>query len=693
MSRDCCGCEYSIKIQRGNGELLANVSDVFASLEFDHAIDSVPRVSFDLPIKYAALITARGGQATGEFGYECVVTNTCGSTEFIGVLDNYIIDKVAGIIALNFTHVLKEWSFTILPPNYAVVEATFDQLYNNDVVGVNNFGLGLSDGAYVTSTPWAYNIEPNLPTISYLYSLQDRLTALGDTLKLTRDVHFRVPRIGNRTLDIGRFGQNRGWIAIPIDEPSEAADNIIPIINIEYMYDQTDVINELVVVAGTEENGYNQVTLREILNFGLDDPLFPVNLDFYFGANYHDQSGFGNPINNQWFYPPEYSDASTNTAVKIGSNNNSAYTVSDFRAINYMGGSIRKQSISIKDLSPIALRDEEVTDADRIRVAQQAYNAAIRKLKDLRPKLNYKIQTTCLPDGLEVGDQIRVTCTLTRDLLIGEGNSVAGGRNVHCLDPNCSDVFCGQSEEFLLSKFDNRSNPAEGVIDGFFYIVGINTSISGGVETNILEISTELYKIREVQDPEQAKTQLLSKLGNEQEKEDKQRKTTSNDFDQNKTDNLDETTPYRVTTDISEDLEYFLHWDLRIKVENYRGFAGVTDVSGGGAHDHNLILQVTESPPQIGDIQIFIDGIDFTPQFQAQFPGLWPPNAVPNNIYPGSGISEKFDIISAARILGVEDTVLVQGPHEIEVRNTNAPGAGLMRITILEYKQYSHQPR
>lgn len=100
-------------------------------------------------------------------------------------------------------------------------------------------------------------------------------------------------------------------------------------------------------------------------------------------------------------------------------------------------------------------------------------------------------------------------------------------------------------------------------------------------------------------------------------------------------------------------------------------------------HTHVLNEGVTLIPTKFEEVRIFLDGVDLTSQFKAQFPTWISPE---NGMYPDLTVGNRFDILKALNTLDTKKrtSILRPGYHVLEFKVDD-----LFSFKIREFKRYS----
>lgn len=136
---------------------------------------------------------------------------------------------------------------------------------------------------------------------TYLFSNQDKLTALTDACKQTEDVFWRVSLTEMRTIEIGKFGKYK---ELMIDETNMLGE----VFGVEE--DFQDICNYGIYFTDKSDSGTTALTLRDIYNRPeLQNKNFPIIMT-------------GQEINTERNY--QYIDL-----LPFGANNQGDYAVLD----------------------------------------------------------------------------------------------------------------------------------------------------------------------------------------------------------------------------------------------------------------------------------------------------------------------------------------------------------------------------
>lgn len=223
--------------------------------------------------------------------------------------------------------------------------------------------------------------------IDYVYSRQNKLEALTQTMELTDDLWWRVGLWNEKKVQIGRFGEKKPYTIS--DKPS-GKTNIRLISEPTIDYDFENVVNVATVYSDKTDGGMSSLTLREVyMNPALQKPGFPVVI---LHANVNNERDYTKYIEQ---YP------------KLAPNNEIEYAVIDEESVALEQGILIEGTYSFNDLSPFEIDSKTINDAKRIEAAKTVYNAVIKKLIQARRSYNVNLTTEPLPCDIEVGDKIR----------------------------------------------------------------------------------------------------------------------------------------------------------------------------------------------------------------------------------------------------------------------------------------------
>lgn len=236
---------------------------------------------------------------------------------------------------------------------------------------------------------WQIDFQDDSATrmIDYVYSKQNKLEALTQTVELTDDLWWRVGWWNEKRIEIGKFGKKRPYT---LSMKPSGKTNIRIITEPTIDADIENVINVATVYSDKSDGGMSSLTLREVYNDpSLQKEEFPVVI---LRAN----------VNNERDYT-EYIDQ----FPKLAPNNELEYAVIDTESVALEHGTIIEGSYAFNDLSPFEL-DGSITDKKRIQAAKTAYSTVIKRLIQARRSYNITMATEPLPKDVLAGDRIRL---------------------------------------------------------------------------------------------------------------------------------------------------------------------------------------------------------------------------------------------------------------------------------------------
>lgn len=224
--------------------------------------------------------------------------------------------------------------------------------------------------------------------IDYVYSKQNKLEALTETVELTDDLWWRVGFWNEKRVQIGRFGDVKPYI---ISEKPSGKTNIRMIQEPSIEPDLENVINVATVYSDKSDGGMSSLTLREVyMDKSLQRNGFPVVV---LHSNVNNERDYRMYIDQ---YP------------KLAPNNEVEYAVLDEEGIALESGTLIEGSYSFNDLSPFEIDGKTITDAKRVKASVTVYNAVIKRLIQSRRSYDLVLSTEQLPKDLLAGDKVRL---------------------------------------------------------------------------------------------------------------------------------------------------------------------------------------------------------------------------------------------------------------------------------------------
>lgn len=264
-------------------------------------------------------------------------------------------------------------------PSYNVIDdpAVIDQL--GDIYHDMNF-------AY---PGWQIDFQDDSESqmIDYVYSRQNKLDALTQTMELTDNLWWRVGIQNEKLLEIGEFGEEKDYII----STKPSGNHNIHIINEPTIdYDFENVVNVATVYSDKTDGGMSSLTLREVYNDpSLQKEGFPVVI---LHAN----------VNNERDY-----SAYISQFPKLAPNNELEYAIIDEASVALESGTIVEGTYAFNDYSPFEIEGNRISDSKRKRAARTVYESVIKKLIQARRSYDVHVTTEAIPCDLTVGDKVR----------------------------------------------------------------------------------------------------------------------------------------------------------------------------------------------------------------------------------------------------------------------------------------------
>lgn len=223
--------------------------------------------------------------------------------------------------------------------------------------------------------------------IDYVYSKQNKLEALTQTVELTEDLWWRVGFWDEKRVQIGTFGDEKPYI---ISTKPSGKTNIRMIQEPTVEADLENVINVATVYSDKSDGGMSSLTLREVyMDKSLQKDKFPVVI---LHSNVNNERDYRMYIDQ---YP------------KLAPNNEIEFAILDEESIALESGTLIEGSYSFNDLSPFELDSKTITDEKRVKAAKTVYDATVKKLVQSRRSYDLKLTTEHLPIDLLAGDKVK----------------------------------------------------------------------------------------------------------------------------------------------------------------------------------------------------------------------------------------------------------------------------------------------
>lgn len=233
--------------------------------------------------------------------------------------------------------------------------------------------------------------------IDYVYSRQNKLDALTETMELTDDLWWRVGLWNEKRIEIGKFGEKKPYT---LSTKPSGNSNIRIIDEPVLTYDFENVVNVATVYSDKSDGGMSSLTLREaymdeellekeIIDKRIQKDGFPVVI---LHSNANNERDYSKYISQ---YP------------KLAPNNELEYAVIDEESVALESGIVIEGTYAFNDLSPFEVDGKRISDKKRARAARSVYNAVVKKLIQARRNHSVTMTTEPIPCDLEVGDRIR----------------------------------------------------------------------------------------------------------------------------------------------------------------------------------------------------------------------------------------------------------------------------------------------
>ena len=223
--------------------------------------------------------------------------------------------------------------------------------------------------------------------IDYVYSRQNKLEALTQTMELTENLWWRVGLWNEKRIEIGEFGEEKPYT---LSTKPSGKTNIRIISEPSIDYDFENVVNVATVYSDKSDGGMSSLTLREIYEDpGSQKDGFPVVI---LHANANNERDYSKYISQ---YP------------QLAPNNEVEYAIIDEESVALESGTVIEGTYAFNDYSPFEIEGKRVSNKKRKRAAKTVYEAVIKKLKQARRSYDIRVTTEPIPCDLEVGDKIR----------------------------------------------------------------------------------------------------------------------------------------------------------------------------------------------------------------------------------------------------------------------------------------------
>lgn len=223
--------------------------------------------------------------------------------------------------------------------------------------------------------------------IDYVYSRQNKLEALTQTMELTDDLWWRVGLWNEKLVQIGKFGDIKPYT---LSTKPSGKTNIRIIEEPTIDYDFENVVNVATVYSDKSDGGMSSLTLREVYeNIDYQKEGFPVVI---LHSNANNERDYSKYISQ---YP------------QLAPNNELEYAVIDEESVALEQGTVIEGTYAFNDYSPFEIEGKRISNWKRVKAARTVYDSVIKKLKQARRSYDVTVTTEPIPCDLEVGDRIR----------------------------------------------------------------------------------------------------------------------------------------------------------------------------------------------------------------------------------------------------------------------------------------------
>ena len=223
--------------------------------------------------------------------------------------------------------------------------------------------------------------------IDYVYSRQNKLEALTQTMELTDNLWWRVGLWNEKLVQIGKFGDKKPY-TLSVKPSGKTNIRIIQEPTIDYDFE--NVVNVATVYSDKSDGGMSSLTLREVYE-DLDSQKdgFPVVI---LHSNVNNERDYSKYISQ---YP------------ELAPNNEIEYAIIDEESVALEEGIVIEGTYAFNDYSPFEIDGKRISSKKRKSAAKTVYKAVIKKLKQARRSYDLTVTTEPIPCDIEVGDRIR----------------------------------------------------------------------------------------------------------------------------------------------------------------------------------------------------------------------------------------------------------------------------------------------
>lgn len=463
----------------------------FTEVSITKEIDGVSSFTFNYPStdEYSNLLTKRS----------IITVNYNSSNIFTGIITNITNNIDSYSLTISGTSVMKLLSEVLLPPNRL--------LYNQLLTDVLN---PTNTNTVILNNSFNVNVESLSDRVTYLVSLQSSLNSLSTLAKLA-GYHYRYDNNYNVSVFKSIVSSN-----ITVQESSNSGNYSIDdktlIIDgsISYTESADGLYNYAYAVAGTSDNGLNQLTLRDVES-SIIDPNYPIvtapitpNTDTTYDSLIYSNS-----------------ESAPNTYV--------AYVVKSLNSITKYG-QIDK-AVTRKDLYTLSNNSVNTSNADRVTAANQLY-LAVKSDMELNDEVQkiYQFNATGGFINMNVGQKIRLKFNKS---ILNTGIQ-AGSKDINIDD------------EFVLNKYTIQFE-----------------------QNSVFRYSLEVSNIAKFAKDE---TQIIADALQTLSDYDKQRKGSVTTYPQYFSDSFDKDNPLEGLLWIPDDFQYMNKLKAKIKITPFRAY-------------------------------------------------------------------------------------------------------------------------
>ena len=297
------------------GRVIKRFTKILNTVDFETELMDVPQASITLPISYIQYLSGRK---------EIRITFENGLV-FRGAVQSVEADTVQGTIDVSFVHIFHEWEYRQVPTNYAIKDTTIKEMYDDE------------DIRYGKDWEMRFDQAASEENVDYVYSRQNKLEALTQTVEHTEDLWWRINLSADKVVEIGKFGDSKPCrVSVMRCGPQNIQIIEEPKINEDF----SNVVNIATVYGNKSDNGMSALSLREVFeDEELQDAKFPVVI-------------LRTGINNERDYQ-NYQDF-----PELGPNNDTEYSIIDTESVAMESGIYIEDTFAFEDLSPFSLEDD-----------------------------------------------------------------------------------------------------------------------------------------------------------------------------------------------------------------------------------------------------------------------------------------------------------------------------------------------